>query len=168
MLEDPMGDEGAVAHVGFFDVVAGFDADELGHQPVHHIGIILRFVGFCVGGESQFSELRVGHVVESEQVGTSLFDGRAIGLQGVGVYARKQLARAVPQTLMEVGVKVVAGIAVLINKIARGLVDDELFLEAVAVGSFVVGIRQVADGYALGSVLSTHPVAVGQVDSDGG
>ena len=63
--------------------------------------------------------------------------------------------------------EVIAGIAVLGNEFARGLVDDELLVHAVAVGRLVVGIGEVADGDALGTVLATHPVAVGQIDADG-
>ena len=84
-----MGDERSVAHVGFLDVVAWFDAYELGHQAIHHIGVVLRLIGVGVGCESQFCELGVCHVVESKEVCASFLDSAAVGFQGVGVHARQ-------------------------------------------------------------------------------
>ena len=52
MPEGPPGDEGAVAHVGFFDVPSRFDAYHLGQQPVHHVAVILCLVGFGIGCQS--------------------------------------------------------------------------------------------------------------------
>ena len=58
-----MGNEGAVAHVSLFYVVSRLNTNELGHEAVHQVGIILRFVCLAVREQSQFHKFRVGHVV---------------------------------------------------------------------------------------------------------
>ena len=164
----PAGNEGTVAHVRLFDVVAGFDAHELRHESVHHVGVVLALVGFEIGCESEIDEFLVGHVIKAEEVGARFFDGRTVGFQCVGVGAGEEFSAAVAETFVEVGVEVVAGVAVLADELARGIVNDELFVHAGAVGRLVVGIGEVADGDALGTVFASNPVGVGKVDADGG
>ena len=76
-----MGDEGTIAHVGFFDVVAGFDAHELRECTVLDVGVVGRLVSIGRGRESQFGEFGIGQVVEREEVGTTFLDGGAVGLE---------------------------------------------------------------------------------------
>ena len=162
----PMGDEGAVAHVSLFYLVARRDANELRHQTVHHVRVVLCLVSLAVGQQSQFHKLRVGHVVESEEVGSCLLDGVAVSLQRVGIDTRQQLSATVSETLMKVGMKVVARITITLYQRECFLVNDKLFLETASVGSFVVSIGNIRDGYALRTVAGTNPVGVGQIDAD--
>ena len=71
----PTGYQLAVAHVCFLDVFARLDTYELCHQAVHHLLVVAGFVGLVVRQQTQFNEFGVSKVVESEQVGTRLFDG---------------------------------------------------------------------------------------------
>ena len=154
----PAGDEGAVAHVGLFDGIAQVDAHQLRHQTIKHIAVVLAFVGFEVRRQAEFHQFRVGHIVETKQIGACLFDGRAIGLECVGVGTGQELTAAVAQTLVEVGVKVVAGITIGVDDFSRRLIDYKLSVHAVAVGRFVVGVGEIADGDAFRTMLSAHPV----------
>ena len=167
MLQTPAGYQRTVAHVGFLNLVAWLDARQLGHQSVHHIGVVLALVGLLVGSESQFHQLVVGNVVETEQVGTCLLDGVAVVLQRIGVDAWQQLSAAMPQTLVQVGMQVVANIAVFVDERNGLSVNHELFPEPIAAGGLVVGLGQIAYRDALASVLCPYPVSIGQVDADG-
>ena len=82
-LISPTGNQGTVAHVGVLDDMPWFDANHLRQEPVHHIRIILAFVGLCIRGKPQFHQFFVGDIIKSEKVGTRLLDGRAISAQGI-------------------------------------------------------------------------------------
>ena len=164
----PVGDEGAVAHVGLLNVVAGLDAHELGDEAVLHIGVELCLVGLHIGCEAEFAELGVGHVVEAEEVGAGLLNGGAVGLQRVGVGAGEEFAGAVAEAFVEVGVEVVGEVAVLADEGEGGVVDGELLTHTAAGSCLGIGGGEVADGDALGAEVAAHPVGVGQVDADGG
>ena len=120
------------------------------------------------GRESQFGEFGIGQVVEREEVGTAFLDGGAVGLERIGVGAGKELSAAVTETFVEVGVEVVATIAVLQNELTRGFVDDELLVHTAAVSCFGVSTGEVRNGDGLRTEIATNPVGVGQVDADGG
>ena len=124
-------------------------------------------VGFEVGQQPQLDELGVGHVVEAEEVGACLLDGVAVSLQCVGVCTGQELSAAVSETLVQVGVQLVALVAVLFYKPARFSVVNKLFLKTVSTGCAVVGVGDIGDGDALRSVLGTYPVGVRQIDADG-
>ena len=81
--------------------------------------------------------------------------------------ARQEFAASVPETFVQVGMQVVAGVLVTVEQLERFVVDDELLQETVAVRRFVVSVCQVADGHAFAAVFRSHPVGVGQVDADG-
>lgn len=68
MLQAPMSYERTVSHVRFLYLMARLDAHQLGHQAIHHIGVILTFVGLRVGHQSQSHQLGIGNVIEPEQV----------------------------------------------------------------------------------------------------
>lgn len=168
LLKYPMGDEGTVAHVSFFDVVAGLDAYELRECTVLDVGVVGRLVSIGIRCESEFGELGISQIVEGKEVGAAFLDGGAVGLERIGVGAGQELSAAVTETLVEVSVEVVATIAVLQNELTRGLVDDELLVHTAAVSGFGVGVGKVGDGDGLRTEITTNPVGVGQVDADGG
>ena len=85
LLVTPMGYERPVPHVGLFYLMTRLYADELCHQSIHDIGIILRLIGILVRDKSQFDQFLISDIVQSEQVGTSLFYRVAIGFQGIRV-----------------------------------------------------------------------------------
>ena len=95
LFEHPVSNQSAVAHVGFFDSVAGFDAHQLGKRSVLDVTIIGGFVSVHVRSESEFYEFGISQIVEREEVGAGFFDGGTIGFQGVGVGAGKELSAAV-------------------------------------------------------------------------
>ena len=167
MGQCPSGDERPVAHVGFFYLVARLNADKLGYQSVHHVGVILCLIGFLAGKQAQLQHLLVGDIVEAEQVGTCFFDGAAVSLQRVRVHAGSQPSASVPQTFVKVGMEAVAAGIVLGDHLQCGLVYDKLLEHAAGLGCFVVGMDEVADGDALAAMLATNPVAVGEIDAYG-
>ena len=138
LFEHPVSNQSAIAHVGFFDSVARFDAHQLGECSVLDITIIGGFVGVHVRSESEFYEFGISQIVEREEVGAGFFDGGTIGLQGVGVGAGKELSAAVSQTFVEVGVEVVATVAIFEYQLTRGFVNDEFFIHSAAVCGFGV------------------------------
>ena len=168
VLIGPAGDELTVAHVRLFDILARLDAGELSHQTVHHVLIVSSFVSIGRGEQTQFQNFGIGHVVEGEEVGASLLERRAVSLQSIGVYTGEQLARAVTQTLVQVGVQVVGLEQVFVDEVALGVAPNELVVESVTLGSLLVSLGNVFDGYRLGAVQVANPVGVGQVDTDRG
>ena len=142
-LKHPFGDELAVAHVGFLNVLARLDAHQLRHQAVEHIFIVLGLVGVGIVEQTELHQMRVGQIVEGEEVGARLLERRAVGLEGVGVNAGEQAAGAVAETFVEVGVEIVGYEEIFVEKVACGLVDYEFLVEAVAVAGVVVGLGDV-------------------------
>mgnify|MGYP001301215171 CR=1 FL=1 len=114
----PFGDQLAVAHVRLLDVLARFDAGELRHHAVENVGGVLRLGHVERADEPQLDELRVAQVVEAEEVGARLFERRSVAFQLVTLHARCQLARTVPETFVQVGVEVVADLAVFVDALA--------------------------------------------------
>ena len=64
--------------MGFFYIVTRLDTYKLCHQTIHQIGVVLSLISIRTWSKPQFHQLRVGHVVESEQVGARFFDSRTI------------------------------------------------------------------------------------------
>ena len=91
-----------------------------------------------VRSESKFYEFGICQIVEREEVGAGFFDGGTIGFQGVGVGAGKELSAAVSQTFVEVGVEVVAAVAIFEYQLTRGFVNDEFFIHSATVCGFSV------------------------------
>ncbi len=164
----PFGDELAVAHVGFLDVLAGLDAHELGHHAVENVLVVFGLVCVRIVEETDFDEFRVGEVIEREEVGACFLDGRAVSLEGVTLCSGEELARTVAETLVEVGMEVIGDEEIFVKEVARGLVDDELFIEAVAVRCCVVSLSDVFKRHALRAVGSANPVGIGKVYADRG
>ena len=151
--------------MGFLDLCAGGDACELGHQTVHHVGVVVGLVCLRRVEQSQFEQLGVGYEVEAEEVGTCLLDGRPVCLERVGVCARHQAAGAVAEAFVQVGVQLVGHVAVGFDAGKLRFVDDKLFQQPAACCGAGVGVGDVAYGDRLGAVGGTYPVGVGQVDA---
>ena len=142
----PLGNELAVAHVSFLYVLARLDAHELGHEAVEDVFVIFGFVCLGIVEDAELDEFGIGEVVERKEVGARFFEGGAVGFEGVGVDTGEQTAGTVTEALVEVGVLVVGDEEVLVEKVAGGLVDNEFFVEAVAVRSLVVSLGDVFKG----------------------
>ena len=69
---------------------------------------------------------------------------------------------------MEVGVQVVGYIAILLHDFKLFGTEGKLLAHSASLGCLGISVGEVADGNALASVFGTHPVAVGQIDADGG
>ena len=131
------------------------------------MSVVLGLIGFGIGEQAQFDHLGVADVVETEEVGAGLLDGRAMCLQRVGVYTGEQLARAMSETLVQVGMEVAGEGVVLLDEAALFGAIHELFVEAVAQCCQVVSLGEVTDGHRLRAMYAAYPVRVGQVDTDG-
>ena len=166
MHEHPVCYELAITHVCLFDVFAGLYAHELRHRAVHHLLVVTGFVGFGVRQQTEFNEFRISEIIQSEQVGTCLFDGRGVFLQGVFRYARHQFTAAVTYALVQVGVQVAAQGAVLLADCKGLSINHKLLAESVTLGCLVVSVHQVVDSHGLRAVLLTDPVGIRQVDTD--
>ena len=147
VLVGPAGDELTVAHVCLLDDGTRLDTYELCHETIHHLTIVFSLVSFGIGYETKFYHLGVGQVVESEEVGACLLDGRAVSLQRIGVNTREQLARAVAETLVEVGVEVAGERVVLLDEAALFVAIYKLLVESATHSCHIVGFGEVADGY---------------------
>ena len=98
--------------MGLFNLVAWRDTNELGHQTVHHIGIVLRLKRLHIRRQAQLHQFGICDIIESEEVCPRLLDGIAIGFQCIRVNTRQKPSAAVSQTLMQIGMQVIADIAV--------------------------------------------------------
>ena len=67
------------------------------------------------------------------------------------------------ETLMEVGMEIVAKVAVLQNESTCGVVDDVFVKEAVATCRLIVSVRKIADSNALRSVACPYPVSIRKI-----
>ena len=167
MLVDPVGNERTIAHVGLLYLIAWFNAHQLCHESVEHVGVVLRLVCPAIGQQTEFNKLRIGNVIETEQVGTRLFYGISIGLQRIGAHTWQQLSAAVPQAFVQVGMKVITCVAIGKNHRTGGIVDDKLFHEATSSRCFRISFGDVLNGDTLRSMLSTNPVGIRQIDANG-
>ena len=64
--------------------------------------------------------------------------------------------------------QVVTAVAIFFYQGQRLWIDDKFFLETGTMGCLVVGIGDIGDGDALGTVLRPDPVGIGQVDANSG
>ena len=167
LLECPFGYQLTVTHMGFFYIVTQLDTYQLSHQSVHHVRIIFSLISIVVRSQSQFTHLGIRQIIQAEEVGTGFFDGRAVCLQGIGVNSWKQLTRAMTQTFMQVGMEVAGQVAILFKVCLFHFAINELVRESVAMGSLVISISEVSDGYRLRAMYATNPVGVRKIDADG-
>ena len=154
--------------MGFGIVPSQFHPAELDHQAVADITIVMRLIGLCRRHDAQFHQLRVCNIVEAEQVGAGFLQGGLIFAQGRCGHTRQQLAGTVSQALMQVGMHLVGILAVFLVGVDFLLRPGE-FREG-AVGRFHrgerIGMGDIGNGNALGTVLLADPVRIGQVDAD--
>ena len=67
---------------------------------------------------------------------------------------------------MQIGMQVITAVAILLDERQRLWIDDKLFLETGTMGCLVIGIGDIGDGDALGTVLRPNPIGIGQVDAN--
>ena len=156
-----MGYECAVAHVSLLYGVSWFDAHQLRHEAIHQIGVIIRAIRLAVGHESQLHQFRIGNIVKSEKVCACLFYGAAISLQCIGVNPIEQSAAAVSQTFVQVGMQVIACVAIFVDESDGLFVHHKLVKHSVSFRRLAVGMCEVADGDAFAAIFSTNPVGIG-------
>ena len=166
----PFRDELAVLHVRLGVGTAEFDAAELHHQTVADVAGVFGLVGLGVRHDAELHHLRVGAVVQAEEVGAGFLQGGAVFAEGVGRSAGQQLAGAMPEALVKVGVDLVGDGEILLGEFYLFLVPCKLGQGAL--GAFlrrvVVCVRDVGYGDALRAMVPADPVGVGEVDADGG
>ena len=167
VLITPMGNEGPVTHVGFFYLTTWRDADQLRHQSIHHIGIILRLISLTIRRQSQLHQLLISDIIQSEEISPCLLYRIAISLQSVRIHTRQQPSTTMPQTLVEIRMQVITDIPILLYHLERIGINHKLLLESIAMSRLIIGIGNIADGNALTAILSANPVGIRQVDTDG-
>ncbi len=86
---------------------AKLDTIELNHGSVPYIIGILSLVSLHVRQDSKLHELRVSHIIKSEQVGTGLLQGRAVFSESIRGCPREKLAGTVSKALMKVSVHLI-------------------------------------------------------------
>ena len=165
-LVHPAGYELTVAHMGFFYIVTRLDTYKLCHQTIHQIGVVLSLISIRTWSKPQFHQLRVGHVVESEQVGARFFDSRTICLQRIRVHTREQFTGTMSQTFMQVSMQFICHICVLINQLKLCITVHKLLIEPVAMSCLIISICNVTDCNGFRTMMATYPVGIGQVDAD--
>ena len=169
MLVAPVGDELAVLHVGLGIGLAQLDTAELRHDAVADVAHIGCLVGVGAVEQAEFHQFRIGHVVEAEEVGAGFFQCGCEFLERVGRRSGQQLAGAVAEAFVQIGVQVVGDVAVLLAEVDLVLVPGEFREDALRalLRRKCVGVGDVGDGHRLGTMLLANPVGVGQVDADG-
>ena len=80
-LESPAGDELAIAHVGFFDVLAEFNAPQLQLQAVPDLRFVNRLADVERGHQTEFDEFRIHDVVHGYEIGPGFLERRRVALQ---------------------------------------------------------------------------------------
>ena len=148
---------------------AQFHAVELHHQAVADVAVVFGLVGLRVGHDAQLDHLRVGGVVEAEQVGAGFLQGGGVFAHRRGGDARQQLAGAVAQAFVQVGMDLVGDGAPLLAAGDFRLVPGEFGEHALRefLRGIVIGMGDVRDRDALGAVVLADPVGVREVDADG-
>ena len=167
MLITPMGNKGPVTHMGFLYLATWRDTDQLRHQSIHHISIILRLISLTIRHQSQLHQLFISDIIQSEEIGPRFLYRIAVSLQGIRIHTRQELSATMSQALMEIRMQVVTDIPILLNQLKRLCINHKLLLESITMGRLVVGIGNIANGNALTTVLRTNPVCIRQVDTYG-
>ena len=142
------------------------NADKLSHQSIHHICIILSLKCIFIRSQTKFYHLLIGQIIKAEQVGTRFFDGRTICFQSILIYAGQQLSRTMPQTFMQIGMKVARQIRVLVYPFFFFRTIYKLIHKTVTMSSLIISICQIANSYGFRSVNTTNPIRVRQIDAD--
>ena len=166
VLIAPMGDEGTITHVSLLYLMSWCDTYQLGHQTVHHIGVILRFICFLIRRQTQFHQFVIRYIIKSEQVGTGFLNRVAISLQAIRIHPRQQLSATVTQTFVKVSMQVIADVAIFLYRVKCDLIDHELLLETTPLRSLIISIGNIADSDALRTIASADPVCIRQIDTD--
>ena len=161
-----MGYQGTIAHVGFLNLSAWLDTNQLSHQAIHDVAVILRLICLCIRHKTKVDQFLIGNIVESKEVGTCLLNRIAIRLQRIRVSAWQELSTAMSQAFMQISMQVIAHITIFINKVQRRLINHELLFKTIAMSCLIIGISNVRDGDALRTMLCTNPVSIGQIDTN--
>ena len=126
-FECPSGYQLAVAHVVFFEVIAGLDAAVLLEQGIPDVLVVGGLVGFCIGQKAPGDELRVGHKVERDQVGPGFFQCTGVLFEGYIWFWNAGIAFAggMSDDLVEGGVHFTAEFAVFLAAFNFGFIVGE-------------------------------------------
>ena len=163
----PKGNQLTVAHVRFLDVFAWLDTHELGHETIHHLLVVEALVCLFILQQTELYQLRVSHIVETEQVGTCLLDSRSVLLERIFGNAWHEFARTVTYALVEVGMQVATSTCFFVHS-NHLWANHKLLVEAIAFGCFVVGVGDIVDSNRLRTIVFANPVSIRQVDADWG
>ena len=139
----------------------------LGQQAIHHVGIVLCLIGIRTVEQAELQEFAVRNVIQSEEVGTRLFDGISVILQRITIGSRKQPPASMTQAFMEICVQIVCLVGKLIHPLKCFRIDDKLLTEAVSPRRHIVSVCKIRDGNAFRTMLRPDPVGIREVDSDG-
>ena len=152
--------------MSFLHIVSRFDTYQLSHQTIHQIRVILSFISFRRGKKFQFHQFRISHIVQSEQVGTGFLNRRAVSLQRIRIYSRKQLPGTMSQTLMQIRVKFVRQIGISVDQLSFRIAINEFLIKPVSMSRLIVSVRNVTDSHRFRTVMRTNPVSIRKIDTD--
>ena len=155
--------------MGFLNVGPQFQTLELGQHPVAQVAVVLRTAHVQGIHQPQVHHFGVEQEVQRHQIGTAFLQGGTVLLDGFFgcPNTRLQLSRRVANDLVHCGVQFASQLTVGLDAHHLHFVVGKLG-EHTSPGSLVVGIDNVPKGHGLGAVDLTDPVAVGQVDPNGG
>ena len=54
------------------------DPDQLCHQAIHYIFIVFSLISLCIRHKSEFHQLGISEIVQTEKIGTRLFQSRTV------------------------------------------------------------------------------------------
>ena len=132
MLKHPFRNNLAVAHVSLLYIFTRLYSHKLSHETVKQILIVFSLIRLRIIKQSKLNKVRIGKIIECKKVGTCLLECRRMSLECVSFNTRKKLSRAMSQTLMQVGMKVVGDKQIFFHQLPCRFIDHKLIIESVA------------------------------------
>ena len=155
-----------ILHVRLFNAISRFDANQLCHYTIHQVGIILTFIGFTIRQKPQFHQFSIAHIIKSVQISPCFLNRIAVRLQRIGICPRKQPPTSVSQTLMQIGMEIVANIAISLYHVQRRVVNDKLFQHSRIFRSLMIRLCQIENANTFRTMRGPNPLGIGQINAD--
>ena len=162
----PFGNQLTVAHMGFFDILALLDPNQLCHQAIHYIFIVFGLISLCIRHKSEFHQLGISEIVQTEKIGTRLFQSRTVGLQSIRIGIGKQFTGTMSQAFMQIGMQIVGDESVFLQSFALLIAPDKFLIETISLRSFVICLSDILDRNGFRTMIAANPVGIRQVDAN--
>src|SRR5574344_1121615 len=99
-INSPVCYQRTISHVSLFYVRIKTDTNALSQQTILHIRIILAFISFVVWNKTQFNQFIICYIIQTKQIGSSLFYRVSVSLQCIWICSRAQSSASMSQAFM--------------------------------------------------------------------